>query len=498
MAGYGTVLTTSQAKKTLAEQNKTYDRTLTWNKLFSQNENSALAAENQLIKDYNMATADAYVSYLKNQNAIRSSNIVGAGKTQLLQENELALQDAYNSYMNSLNEGKATIAESYNEGVNNINSALETEAENVVAYDNAHMSYLQELWNRYQKGQNTLFDDPRWQRYTTQDQLRDDVTGELLYNKDGTPMLDERRLMTKDELFKYSYDNIYDEEGNIIGRDNTGFIDENGNLTLKGVDFYDQIENALAGEGGYSWGQYLSESDPELYEWASSYNPYNYTEAGTNEGTFKTMTGRMSTDYLYSYAERFGGMSEGEIRNLYLQFESKAKDIYKAMKDGDELDAKDNTKKLKALADEVATLVDELGLSADFEAETGMTVDSYLDELTRNINSMMSEGEMNKSILTGAADFAMTGLAAGGVAGVVANFIVPGSGLAVMLAGGVLGGLIGAIDASLQNEKQEDINLQLQEQSKQVFDNMLSSLLQYSLSKRREAEIEFNRNSNLF
>lgn len=498
MAGYGTVLTTSQAKKTLMEQNKTYDRILTWNKLLSQNENSALAAENQLIKDYNMATADAYVSYLKNQNAIRSSNIVGAGKTQLLQENELALQDAYNSYMNSLNEGTAAIAESYNEGVNNINSALETEAENVVAYNDAHISYLQELWNRYIEGQNTLFDDPRWQRYTTQDQLRDDVTGELLYNKDGTPMLDERRLMTRDELFSYSYDNIYDEEGNIIGQDNTGFIDENGNLTLKGVDFYDQIENALAGEGGYSWGQYLSESDPELYEWASSYNPYNYTEAGTNEGTFKTMTGRMSTDYLYSYAERFGGMSEGEIRNLYSQFESKAKDIYKAMSKGDALDSKDNVKNLKALADEVATLVDDLGLSADFEAETGMTVDSYLNELTRNINSMMSEGEMNKRILTEAADVAKTGLAVGGIAGVIATFIAPGSGLAFMLAGGVLGGLLGAIDASLQNEKQEDINLKLQEQSKQVFDNMLSSLLQYSLSKRREAEIEFNRNSNLF
>lgn len=498
MAGYGTVLTTSQAKKTLMEQNKTYDRTLTWNKLLSQNENSALAAENQLIKDYNTATADAYVSYLKNQNAIRSSNIVGAGKTQLLQENELALQDAYNSYMNSLNEGTAAIAESYNEGVNNINSALETEAENVVAYDNAHMSYLQELWNRYTEGENKLFDDPRWQRYTTQDQLRDDVTGELLYNEDGTPMLDERRLMTRDELFKYSYDNIYDEEGNVIGQDNTGFIDENGNLTLKGIDFYDQIENALAGEGGYSWGQYLSESDPDLYEWASSYNPYNYTEAGTNEGTFKTMTGRMSTDYLYSYAERFGGMSEGEIQNLYSQFESKAKDIYNAMSQGDAFDSKDNTKNLKALADEVATLVDDLGLTADFEAETGMTVDSYLNELTRNINSMMSEGEMNKRVLTGAAEGFKFAAGPSGMAALFANTLVPGSGLAVLLAGGVLGGLLGAIDASLQNKKQEDINLLLQEQSKQTFDNMLSGLLQYSLSKRREAEIEFNRNSNLF
>ena len=343
-----------------------------------------------------------------------------------------------------------------------------------------------------------MFDEPSWQRYNTQDQLRDDVTGELLYNDDGTPMLDERRLMTRDELFKYSYDNIYDEEGNVIGQDNTGFIDENGNLTLKGIDFYDQIENALAGEGGYSWGQYLSENDADLYEWASSYNPYNYTEAGTNEGTFKTMTGRMSTDYLYSYAERFGGMSEGEIQNLYSQFESKTKDIYNAMSEGDALDSKDNTKNLKALADEVATLVDDLGLSADFEAETGMTVDSYLNELTRNINSMMSEGEMNKRVLTGSGEGFKFAVGPSGMAALFANTLVPGSGLAVLLAGGVLGGLLGAIDASLQNKKQEDINLLLQEQSKQVFDDMLSGLLQYSLGKRREAEIEFNRNSNLF
>ena len=94
---YGTILTADSATKQLKEYNKQYNRQNTWNALMSQNANSALAAENELLKSYNTATADAYVSYLKNQNAIKNSNIVGQGRTDLLQDNELALQDAYNS-----------------------------------------------------------------------------------------------------------------------------------------------------------------------------------------------------------------------------------------------------------------------------------------------------------------------------------------------------------------------------------------------------------------
>lgn len=70
------------------------------------------------------------------------------------------------------------------------------------------------------------------------------------------------------------------------------------------------VENLVASgsiegiTGAKSWQQYLEETNPELAEWARSYNPYDYTKAGTNEGTFKTLTGRSSTDFDWSPLER--------------------------------------------------------------------------------------------------------------------------------------------------------------------------------------------------
>lgn len=259
----------------------------------------------------------------------------------MLQDNELALQDAYNSYMNSLQEGTASIQESYSQSNQAVENAFAEQGEYTAAYDKAHMDYLQELWERYENGENTLFDTELWSRYTTQDQLRDEETGELLYDEEGNPVLGERRLKARDELFNASYDEVLDDEGNLVGKDWTGFVDDQGNLTLKGVDFYDQIENAMATEGGYSFGEYLSDTNPDLLDWANSYNPYDYTDAGTNAGTFKTMTGRMSTDYLYSFAERFGGMSEKEINNLYSSFQESSQQLVDAINNDDGYDSKD-------------------------------------------------------------------------------------------------------------------------------------------------------------
>jgi len=121
---YGTILTVDSATKQLKQYNESYNRQNVWNDLLSQNANSALAAENELLKSYNTATADAYVSYLKNQNAIINSGAVGQGRTNLLQDNELALQDAYNSYMNSLQEGTASIQESYSQSNQAVENAF--------------------------------------------------------------------------------------------------------------------------------------------------------------------------------------------------------------------------------------------------------------------------------------------------------------------------------------------------------------------------------------
>lgn len=500
---YGTILTADSATKQLKQYNESYNRQNVWNDLLSQNANSALAAENELLKSYNTATADAYVSYLKNQNAIINSGAVGQGRTNLLQDNELALQDAYNSYMNSLQEGTASIQESYSQSNQAVENAFAEQGEYTAAYDKAHMDYLQELWERYENGENTLFDTELWSRYTTQDQLRDEETGELLYDEEGNPVLGERRLKARDELFNASYDEVLDDEGNLVGKDWTGFVDDQGNLTLKGVDFYDQIENAMATEGGYSFGEYLSDTNPDLLDWANSYNPYDYTDAGTNAGTFKTMTGRMSTDYLYSFAERFGGMSEKEINNLYSSFQESSQQLVDAINNDDGYDSKDIVKSVNNMFGDLSKMAEDLGIDADFEAETSMSLAEFGDKLSNMLANAKSESDINWSTLgvlgneivmgagTGALMGGTVGLAAAstGIGAVTA----PGVFAAGTIGGAVIGLFLGAIKAQEANENMVNYNKQIAKQSKEVFDNALQSMLQYSLRKKRQAEIDFNK-----
>lgn len=500
---YGTILTADSATKQLKEYNKQYNRQNTWNALMSQNANSALAAENELLKSYNTATADAYVSYLKNQNAIKNSNIVGQGRTDLLQDNELALQDAYNSYMNSLQEDTVTIQNSYTQANQQVEDAFKEQGEYVAAYDQAHMDYLQELWHKYENGENTLFDTTLWNRYVTQDQLRDEETGELLYDEKGNPALGERRLKNRSELFNASYDELLDDEGNLVGKDWTGLVDDQGNLTLKGVDFYDQIENAMATQGGYSFGEYLSETNPELLDWANSYNPYNYTDAGTNAGTFNTMTGRMSTDYLYSFAERFGGMSEKEINNLYSNFQESSQSLVDAINNDDGYDSKNIVKSVNDMFGDLSKMAEDLGIDADFEAQTGMSLTEFGDKLSNTLANTKSSSDINWSTLGVVGDWIAQGTATGAAMGGAAASVVSATGVGAVTApavfavgtaaGAVIGLFLGAVDAAKANDQMVDYNKQLAKQSKEIFDNALQSMLQYSLSKKRQAEIDFNK-----
>ena len=272
---YGAVMTQQDAARFMEENNRDYNNRKTWQSLLSQNANEALAAENQLVNDYSKVTAQAYASYLQNKNAIQNSAYVGAGKQTLLSENELALQDAYNSYRNSLLQGEQEIASAAASGEQSITKAFDEQAKYTADYANAHRGYLEELWQKYQNGENKLFDDMRWERYITSDPVLD-AEGKEQFDKEGN-RIEERRLKTQEEMAAELYD-------------------ENGNLTLAGLDYFDQLENSLANEGGYSWGQYLLDTNEDLYNWSKTYNPYNYTFEGTNAGSFRTMVGMAADD----------------------------------------------------------------------------------------------------------------------------------------------------------------------------------------------------------
>jgi hypothetical protein len=69
--------------------------------------------------------------------------------------------------------------------------------------------------------------------------------------------------------------------------------------------FNAQTQGYLTSEGNVTRGfdQWLSDTDAELRDWAVTGDAYNYTKAGTNFGTAKSLLGLESTDQSHSQPE---------------------------------------------------------------------------------------------------------------------------------------------------------------------------------------------------
>lgn len=462
MAQSGAVWTANNVAGQLYEQNRDYNNRKTWQSLFSQNANTAMQAENQLVQDYSKATTQAYTSYLQNKNAIENSAYVGSGKQALLSDNEQILQDAYNSYRNSLSEGQSAISEALTEGDTAISEALQQQAQYTADYANAHWDYLEQLYYDYTQGENTVFDSKLWSKYVTNTAVLDE-NGNPMYDEKGEPIT-EARIMTRDELASQLYD-------------------ANGNLTLQGVDFYDQIENAIAQSGkGMSWGDYLASNNEDLFNWATSYNPYNYTFEGTNAGTFRTMVGMAADDNQWAFAERYGGLNEEEIKAMYEPFQQHLEEL-------NSIDLAANPDKfvngVKDINTDLWNMAEELGLDGQME-ELGISKQMTEQWLTDVGNGVVSENDLSWQML------ADIGVHAGGVAA-AGGFV---GGPVWALIGGVAGMIGGAVVAKERQKETQAQNKEIGEQFKAEYTKMLNDVINQSLQRKRQIDIDFaNKNT---
>ena len=459
MAKSGAVWTANNVAAQLYNQNRDYNNRLTWQTALANNNIAAGAAQSQLIKDYTDASAEAYVSYLRNKNNIENSAIVGQGKQELLSQNDIALQEAYDSYRAQLAEGSAQVAASAQESEAAIQEALQKQAQYTADYANAHWDYLKQLYYDYTQGENTIFDNKLWNKYIVQQPVLD-ADGNEMHNDKGE-IITEPRLMTREELASTMYDG-------------------NGNLTMEGVDIYDQIENAVAQSGtGQSWGDYLAENNEELFNWAQSYNPYNYTFEGTNAGTFRTMVGMAADDNQWAFIERYGGMTEEELQS---NFEGFYTAIEKLKKIDTEEHADDAVKALQDVNNELWNLAEELGLDGQME-ELGISRQTTQDILNQAYDDIYTHGELSsmraKNILLNTAAGAAAGLAGSGGNPIVA------------LVGGAVGLITGGAVATVEENRMHAHNKQYVNNLKSNYTNMLNNVVNQQLQNRRQAEIDF-------
>lgn len=442
----GTIYTANQAKKELYESNRDYENKLTWQNAILGTNAQAAEAQSKLNQSYIDASTDAYVQYLQNKNSLSGSSVVGVGRQDLLQQTEFALQDAYNSYATSLQEGRAEIEENRLNQLTSIEEQLEKQAQYTADYTNAHVDYLKKLWQQYEDGENTLFDDPNWVKYTRNYTPLTDENGNILRDKDGNIMYDTtvKNLISDDDLVAM----LYDDKG----------------LTIQGVDFFDQLENEIAGyDKGYSWNDYLKETNPELYEWAEEYNPWNYTDDGTNAGTARTMYGMMSDDYAYQYAERFGGISADDLKEKWNKILQQTNKIATT-----KYSNTDNV--TKEIASQITELADELGLADDF-AKAGLSVDTINDILKGDkakYEKLIKEQQDKET-----KDMILWGLFTPLASGVIVSSLV---------------------NASKQGNS-SDVMKEYQGIVKQQYDKLIMEMTAYAMRKQRNAVKNFNRST---
>lgn len=503
MSEYGTIYDTSSIKQYLKEANRDYMGRKTWENLYAGIDIAEKQQIGVLKQDYAKAMSDAYATAYKNKVAIGASNIGQGYKAEAIDDIDIALQEAYDTYRRNYLQGESEIQTASAEAVKNVDEALTEQAEYTKKFADAPYEYLKYLFDKYNEGDqedNIFLNNELWKRYTYEEK---DEEGNLT---------GERLLKSWEDIASYgTYDEYTDEFGN-LQKEWTGLYDDAGNLTVKGADFYDQMMNELAQKGGYSFGEWLADYDEDLYNWAQSYNPYDYTADQRNSGSFRTMVGLTSTDQTYSFIERFGGISRKELDSMYSKFSDKAAELNQKVSNDNGRDAKGILEEYKGLSKDIADLTYKLGIKEDIEQEMGMSFDELADHLYNLTENSLSNGDIWSQTLLGAVGAGGTtgaasavALSAGaklGAAGAAGAKLGALYGTAagtssIPVAGWIVAAVIAAAAATYgavstaENIKAQ--NKQLAEAGRNAYNNLVTNLIEYSQAKQRQKQIEWNK-----
>lgn len=465
---YGAIFSEEDMKRQLYDLNRDYRGRQTWRDMYARAGLSAQMQQSALNQNYANTMAQAYTASLGGNAAIAGSNVIQGNKQSLLDQNSLALQQAFDAYSQQHAEGSVAIAQNLANANAQIDTVLGEQAKNTIDYANAHYSYLQRLYDDYLNSENKIFDNELWKNKFIVNET--DENGNVI----------NERLKTWDELANYATD----ENGDIIS-----LYDKDGNLTIAGADFFDQMENFVIGDersaGAISWGQYLSETNPELLSWAQTQNAYDYTPGLTNAGSFKTMFGMTSTDNTYEFAERLGGLSKGQVKKMYSKFENYSEE-YKtiaASTQGGHRN-KQQAKIVSDMSNELLKLTNDLGITDDIKEATGKDMNDFVNSIVSNKDSMKSGWGLAGDFFAnlGAAMIPITmggaslGRKIGGLKGMGIGAVV---GAIVGLVTGAIGGSI-SVSNSMSANEQKEANIE------QSYAEMITTLTLYANNKRNQ------------
>lgn len=291
---YGLNFTASDIAPFLEQNDILQNNVRSWRQLFG---NASIGYESQkglLQNDYTTAIADAYNAHLLQREGIYRAGLSASDTGAMLRTHDRNLADAYDTYLQKYREGLGALGTAYATEIGDIQKGLTDRAQNFAdLYSSAYKYWTDEL-----SKSSMLVDDTTKPIYEGEGK-KAVATGE--YEK--TPL----SLATE-----YGFGDLFDAQGQILPWEEAShlFINNEGVLTDRGRQFFDQTFNIKP--EGYSWiddkgdthttrgfTQWLSDTNSDLYTWAMSPDGYDYTRAGTNLGTAKSIVGLESDDTAY-------------------------------------------------------------------------------------------------------------------------------------------------------------------------------------------------------
>lgn len=494
----GYIQTSDQAKKFLqGMRNATGSRS--FDSLYAANELAGMKAEQQVEQQYGEQIGQAYKSAMAQRSNILSSNLGTGYKDAMLGDTDQYLTKAYDQYMSKLSQSKQAITSSVSKANEAVTDELEKQAANVLELNKSYSPYSEYYmeWiknNLSEEEYSEIVNSADWKNYMTAD-FGDDAETKARYDEltsleeAGTLSPEQEaelkalrasyyRLKSEQELTTPAYVEEVDPETGETYKHWTSIVDDQGNLTEAGINYYDFLENyaATRKDAGPSWEQYLSETNPELLDWAKTYNPYL---AGTKDpfwaGTMRTAHGTMSNDYKYTFLERMGGLSSKQIDSVF-------GDINKLTnKSIDDINVND----VKGFISQYRKLAEQAGLEkVDWDA-LDKQADVYLQQI-KDYEKEIKSAKIGAGI--GGAAIALL------VIGMAAATIATGGGAAAVLgaagtaggAGGLTSAIMNSVDAinALEDDKkaQEDL-------LKKEYLNSLVTMVNEVNAKKREQQI---------
>lgn len=451
----GFIQTPEQAKQTILSDYRNAAGSRSFGSLYAANELAGARATQQVEQQYGEQIGAAYKTAMAQRANILESNLGTGYKTELSEDVQKSLNQAYDAYMSKMSQSKQQIAETVSEANTEVDDVLQKYAENTAAYRNAHGDYAQS-WVDYMR--NNLSEEeyakfitsPDWRNYVTLD-FGDDESAASQYQLlqkfvDAGIMTDQQlreayakyyRLKTTEELSTPTFVEEVDPETGETFRKYTSIVDDEGNITAAGKNYFDFLENyAATREGkGPSWEQYLSENNPELLDWAKTYNPYNYTDDPTNAGTFRTVYGTASTDYKYTFLEEYGGLSKKEIDATFGEMTSIMN------KSVDDI----NTSDVKGLISSYRQLAEQMGYDSDRVdwSRIEQQADVYLQQIKEYDEEIKA-----KKTAEGVGGFYGFGAGVGMVIGGIISIIASGVGIVATGGAGVVPGIAGMAEGA--------------------------------------------------